>query len=124
VRCKLDLSDLEKIGLARLYSALSKGASYFLAITDIRTHPISFASRPWKAKRATRSRLRRQDPFSISSIQLADHGGNPDFPVICVGGSSLQSLVEDLLFNYAAAGSIVSHMTISPIKSRRAAAMI
>ena len=32
---------------------------------DIRTHPISLASRPWKAVCATRSRMRRWDRISI-----------------------------------------------------------
>ena len=52
------------------------GASRSPAIMDIRAHPISFASRPWKAVCATRSRTRRWDRFSISSIQLADLGGS------------------------------------------------
>jgi hypothetical protein len=75
VCCKLDVTDLEITGLAHLYSALQRSV-LLLAVMDIRTHPISFASRPWKAVCATRSRMRRWDRFSISSIQLADLGGN------------------------------------------------
>ena len=67
--------DLEITGLAHLYSALKRSV-FLLAIMDIRTHPFSFASGPWKAGCATRSRIRRWDRFSISSIQLADLGGN------------------------------------------------
>ncbi len=47
-----------------------------LAIMDIRAHPISFCDRPWEADGATRSRTRRRDRFSISSVQLADRGRN------------------------------------------------
>src|SRR5947209_8180822 len=43
---------------------------------DIRAHPISFATRPWKAVSTSRSRMRRSDRFSISSIQPADLGRN------------------------------------------------
>jgi hypothetical protein len=45
---------MEGIGLAHLYPAYERGA-YALAIMDIRAHPISFASRPWKAVSATGS---------------------------------------------------------------------
>jgi len=75
VCCKLDVTDLEMTGLAHLYSALERSV-LLPAIMDIRTHPISFASRPWKAVCATRSQMRRWDRFPISSIQLADFGGN------------------------------------------------
>ena len=69
-----------------------EGAFRPLAIMDIRAHPISFATRPWKAIWVTRSRMRRRDRFSISSIQLADLGRYPSV------------LVDYGLFNYAAAG--------------------
>ena len=91
VRCKPNMTDLEIIGLAHLYSAL-EGSILLPAIMDIRAHPISFASRPCKAVCATRSRMRRRDRFSISSIQLADLGRYPSV------------LVDYGLFNYAAAG--------------------
>jgi len=42
------------------------GTFVFLAIMDIRAHPISFSERPREAGRATRSRMRRRDRFSIS----------------------------------------------------------
>jgi hypothetical protein len=45
-----------------------------LAIMDIRAHPFSFCERPCEAGWVTRSRVRRRDRFSISSIQLADLG--------------------------------------------------
>ncbi len=50
VCCKLDLTALEMIGLAHLYSALER-SGLLLAMMDIRTHPISFTSRPlaWRA---------------------------------------------------------------------------
>src|SRR6266481_10232119 len=51
------------------------GAFMLLAIMDIRAHPISFSERPLEAAWVTRSRVRRRDRFSISSIQLADLGG-------------------------------------------------
>ena len=51
------------------------GAFVLLAIMDIRAHPISFSERPREAAWVTRSRVRRRDRFSISSIQLADLGG-------------------------------------------------
>ena len=71
VCCKLDVTDLEITGRAHLYSALERSV-LLPAIMDIRTHPISFASRPWKAVCATTT----VGPFPISSIQLADFGGN------------------------------------------------
>src|SRR6516162_4336288 len=46
---------------------------------DIRAHPISFSERPREAGRATRSRMRRRDRFSISSFQLADLGGKANY---------------------------------------------
>jgi len=49
-------------------------ALVLLAIMDIRAHPISFCERPREASWVTRSRMRRRDRFSISSIQLADLG--------------------------------------------------
>jgi hypothetical protein len=54
------------------------GTFVFLAIMDIRAHPISFSERPIEAGRATRSWMRRRDRFSISSFQLADLGGKAD----------------------------------------------
>jgi hypothetical protein len=83
--------DLEVFGLAHLYSALLR-ERLFPAIMEVRTHPISFTSRPWKAIWVTRSRMRRRDRFSISSIQLADLGRYPSV------------LVDYSLVNYAAAG--------------------
>src|ERR1700720_725514 len=65
--------DLETIVLRFCIRPLSEAAS-LLAIMDIRAHPISFSERPRKAASATRSRMRRRDRFSISSIQLADLG--------------------------------------------------
>jgi hypothetical protein len=76
VCCKLDVTDLE-ILVSRICIRPFERSLLLPAIMDIRTHPISFASRPWKAVCATRSRMRRWDRFSISSIQLADLGGNP-----------------------------------------------
>ena len=58
------------------------------AIMDIRTHPISFASRPGKAGCATRSRMQRWDRFSISSIQLADLDRNPNSMLLYFRSSS------------------------------------
>jgi hypothetical protein len=55
------------------------GTFVFLAIMDIRAHPISFSERPREAGRATRSRMRRRDRFSISSFQLADLGGKANY---------------------------------------------
>src|SRR5258708_38399681 len=52
------------------------GAFMLLAIMDIRAHPISCSERPLEAAWVTRSRVRRRDRFSISSIQLADLGGD------------------------------------------------
>jgi hypothetical protein len=69
-----ECDDLEMIGLALLYPALERSSIAPGAIMDIRAHPISFSERPWKAASATRSRMRRRDRFSISSIQLADLG--------------------------------------------------
>jgi hypothetical protein len=62
---------MEGIGLALLYPAREQSVCA-LATMDIRAHPISFSARPWKARRVTRSRMRRRDRFSIFSIQLAD----------------------------------------------------
>ena len=70
--------DLEVIGLALLYPALERNV-VFLAIMDIRAHPVSFSERPREAGRATRSRMRRRDRFSISSFQLADLGGKANY---------------------------------------------
>jgi hypothetical protein len=55
------------------------GTFVFLAIMDIRAHPVSFSERPREAGRATRSRMRRRDRFSISSFQLADLGGKANY---------------------------------------------
>jgi hypothetical protein len=55
------------------------GTFVFLATMDIRAHPISFSERPREAGRATRSRMRRRDRFSISSFQLADLGGKANY---------------------------------------------
>ena len=57
------------------------GTFVFLAIMDIRAHPISFSERPREAGRATRSRMRRRDRFSISSFQLADLGGKANIAI-------------------------------------------
>ena len=46
------------------------------AITDIRAHPISFASRLLKAVCATRSRMRRSNRFFISSIHSQTSAGS------------------------------------------------
>jgi hypothetical protein len=54
VCCKLDVTDLEMTGLAHLYSALERSV-LLPAIMEIRTHPISFASRPWKVVCAAKS---------------------------------------------------------------------
>ena len=88
---QVESDDLEIIGLAHLYPALERNV-VFLATMDIRAHPISFSERPREAGRATRSRMRRRDRFSISSIHLADLGRYPSV------------LVDYGLFNYAAAG--------------------
>ena len=50
------------------------GAFMLLTIMDIRAHPFSFCERPGEAGWVTRSRVRRRDRFSISSIQPADLG--------------------------------------------------
>jgi hypothetical protein len=55
------------------------GTFVFLAIMDIRAHPVSFSERPREAGRATRSRMRRRDRLSISSFQLADLGGKANY---------------------------------------------
>jgi hypothetical protein len=49
VRCKPNMTDLEIIGLAHLYSAL-EWSVLLLAIMDIRARPISFASRPLEGR--------------------------------------------------------------------------
>src|SRR6202011_5643404 len=73
VRCKPNVNKWRGLVLPLCIRPLH-GAFVLLAIMDIRAHPISFSERPWKAASATRSRMRRRDRFSISSIQLADLG--------------------------------------------------
>src|SRR5262245_25825053 len=70
--------DLEVIGLALLYPALERNVCV-PGHHGIRAHPISFSERPREAGRATRSRMRRRDRFSISSFQLADLGGKANY---------------------------------------------
>src|SRR5262245_62493966 len=44
-------------------------------IIEIRTHPILLAAMPLRAISGVSSRMRREDQFSISSLSLADLGG-------------------------------------------------
>jgi hypothetical protein len=73
VCCKPDVSE-GGIGVAQLYPAREESICLPLATMDIRAHSISFSARSWKTGWVTRSRMRRRDRSSISSIQLADLG--------------------------------------------------
>jgi hypothetical protein len=44
-------------------------------IMEIRAHPILLATMPLRAISGVSSRMRREDQFSISSLSLADLGG-------------------------------------------------
>src|SRR5262252_11145292 len=44
-------------------------------IIEIRAHPILLAAMPLRAISGVNSRMRREDQFSISSLSLADLGG-------------------------------------------------
>jgi hypothetical protein len=46
------------------------GTFVFLAIMDIRAHPVSFSERPREAGRATRSRMRRRDRLSNGAARI------------------------------------------------------
>src|SRR6478735_1628521 len=72
--------DLEVIGLALLYPALERNV-VFLAIMDIRAHPVSFSERPREAGRATRSRMRGEtvSPSLHSSSQTS--AGKPTIAI-------------------------------------------
>jgi hypothetical protein len=70
--CKPDVSDGGMV-LHICIRPVSR-ALVLLAIMDIRAHPPSFSKRPSEANRFSRSRMRRRDRFSISSIRLADLG--------------------------------------------------
>src|SRR6202011_2123284 len=69
VRCKPNVNKWRGLVL-RICIRPLHGAFMLLAIMDIRAHPISFSERPREAAWVTRSRVRRRDRFSISSIQL------------------------------------------------------
>ena len=76
-------------------------ALVLLAIMDIRAHPLSFSKRPSEANRFSRSRMRRRDRFSISSIRLADLGS----PLSAIGRSKLlHGLCYDARFVIAPLG--------------------
>src|SRR5258708_25836216 len=70
VRCKPNVNKWRWLVL-RICIRPLHGAFVLLAIMDIRAYPISFSERPLEAAWVTRSRVRRRDRFSISSIQLA-----------------------------------------------------
>ena len=99
VCCKPDVSD-GGIGLHICIRPVSR-ALVLLAIMDIRAHPLSFSKRPSEANRFSRSRMRRRDRFSISSIRLADLGS----PLSAIGRSKLlRCLCYDACFVIAPLG--------------------
>jgi hypothetical protein len=100
VRCKSDVTDLERLVLLICIRPV-EWSLLLLAIMGIRTHPISFASR--QGRMCHQNTDATVDRFSISSIQLADLGGNLDVVVVDLGDYLLGRL---LLYDQAVAGSM------------------